>query len=84
MILTTAQGDFPIPPEVARRLPDVPLPRDDASLEERRAFDAWLAAHAENTIAHERLRRWHKVQEELSAEAAAAGQPFTVTADGLD
>jgi hypothetical protein len=87
MILTTSSGDFPIPPEVATRLPQVPPVPDPTApkyREARRAFSDWLDAAPEHTIDFERLRRWHLVQNELAAAARAEGRAFVVTEDGLD
>lgn len=85
MILKTASGDFPIPPEVARRLPSVPdVPGAESGGREQRAFRDWLESSSENLIAYERLRRWHLVQEDLAARAKAAGKAHIVTDDGLD
>lgn len=85
MILKTASGDFPIPPEVARRLPSVPdIPSAGAGAREQRSFRDWLEASSENLIAYERLRRWHLVQEDLAAQARRAGKAHIVTDDGLD
>lgn len=87
MILTTPSGAFPIPPEVAARLPDVPsLPNASAPDGKRHvaAFRDWLDASPDHVIAYERLRRWHLVQEELAAQAKAQGRAFAVTEDGLE
>jgi hypothetical protein len=87
MILSTTSGDFPIPPEVASRLPQVPpVPDPDAPgyREKRRAFTDWLDASPAHAIDFERLRRWHLVQDELAAAATAAGRDYVVTEDGLD
>lgn len=87
MILTTASGAFAIPPSVAEQLPQAPAIPDPAEpdFKRRRAeFERWLDASAENAVGFERLRRWHLVQEQLAAAAKAAGQPFTVTDDGLE
>lgn len=85
MILKTASGDFPIPPEVARCLPSAPdLPGQHADERERRAFRDWLEASSENLIAYERLRRWRLVQEDLAAAAKRAGRIHQVTDDGLE
>lgn len=87
MILSTRSGDFPIPPEVASRLPQVPPVPDPSSpryKQLRRAFTEWLDAAPENAIDFERLRRWHLVQDQLAAEARAAGREHVVTEDGLD
>lgn len=87
MILETASGSFPIPPEVASRLPQVPPVPDPSApfyRRERKAFTEWLDASPENAIGFERLRRWHIVQEELAAAARAEGREFVVTEDGLD
>ncbi len=85
MMLKTASGDFPIPPDVARRLPSLPdVPGPDAGARERRAFQDWIDASSENLIAYERLRRWHLVQEDLAAQARKEGKTYTVNADGLD
>lgn len=87
MILSTSSGDFPIPPEVASRLPKVP-PVPDPTVPDyrqaKRAFADWLDAAPQHTIDFERLRRWHLVQNDLAAAARAAGRPFFVTEDGLD
>lgn len=87
MILSTSHGDFPIPAEVAGRLPAVPVQtRIDATGRETLGpdFVAWLEASPENLIAYERLKRWHLVQDELAGSAARAGELFRVTDDGLD
>lgn len=87
MILSTSSGDFPIPAEVASRLPQVPSVPDPAAPryeEARRAFTEWLDAAPEHTIDFERLRRWHLVQNDLAAAAVAAGRNYVVTEDGLD
>jgi len=83
MMLTTTSGTFPIPPEVAGRLPAVPpIPSPDAP--DYKAFNEWLAASSTHLIDFERLRRWHLVQDELAAAAVAKGLTYRVTADGLD
>ncbi len=87
MILTTSSGDFPIPPEVASRLPQVPSIPDPTApqyREAKRAFSDWLDAAPQHTIDFERLRRWHLVQDQLAAAALAEGRSFVVTEDGLD
>lgn len=85
MILKTASGDFPIPPEVARQLPPVPdVPGPHADSREQRAFRDWLDASSENLIAYERLRRWRLVREDLAAAAARTGRVYQVTDDGLE
>lgn len=87
MILSTTSGDFPIPPEVARRLPQVPPVPDPTAPKfraQRRAFTEWLDAAPQNAIDFERLRRWHLVQDQLAREARAAGRAHLVTDDGLD
>lgn len=87
MILTTSSGDFPVPPEVASLLPQVPPVPDPAApnyKQARREFTDWLEAAPQHTIDFERLRRWHLVQDELAAAARAEGRPFVVTGDGLD
>ncbi len=87
MILSTSAGDFPIPPEVARRLPSLPpLPDADPSSDKhaQRAFTEWLESAPQHTIDFERLRRWHLVQDELAQAAKTQGRPFVVTEDGLD
>lgn len=87
MILSTTSGDFPIPPDVASRLPQVPpVPDPNAPQfrQKRREFTEWLDASPENTIDFERLRRWHLVQDELAAAAKAEGRDYVVTEDGLD
>lgn len=87
MILETSSGSFPIPPEVASRLPQVPPVPDPSApfyRRERKAFTEWLDAAPENAIGFERLRRWHLVQEELARAAHAEGREFVVTEDGLD
>lgn len=85
MMLKTASGEFPVPPEVARRLPSMPdIPGPGAGDREQRAFRDWLDASSENLIAYERLRRWHLVQEDLAARARRDGKIHVVTDDGLD
>ena len=87
MILTTSSGDFPIPPEVASRLPQVPSvpdPTEPKYREAKRAFTEWLDEAPQHSIDFERLRRWHLVQNELAAAAQAEGRAFVVTEDGLD
>ncbi|QTN19869.1 hypothetical protein HZ989_01970 [Brevundimonas sp. AJA228-03] len=87
MMLTTTSGTFPIPPEVASRLPQVPpIPSPDAPDYKvlSKAFNQWLEASSVHAIDFERLRRWHLVQEELSARAIASGLDYQVTDDGLD
>lgn len=87
MMLSTTSGTFPIPPEVASRLPPVPpVPSADAPDYKAlsKAFADWLDESPTHLIDFERLRRWHLVQEELAAEAASKGLPYLVTADGLD
>ena len=87
MILSTSSGDFPIPPEVASVLPQIPAIPDPAAPEGdevREAFDAWIAASPEHVIDYERLRRWHLVQSDLAAAATADGRAFVVTSDGLE
>ena len=87
MILSTSSGDFPIPPEVASRLPQVPPVPDPTAPQykkAKRAFTDWLDAAPQHTIDFERLRRWHLVQDELAAAAKAEGRAFVVTEDGLD
>lgn len=87
MILSTASGDFPIPPDVAQKLPTVPPLPEQGALDYRqqvRDFEHWLDAEPEHTINFERLRRWHTVQEERAASAHACGRPFVVTDDGLE
>ncbi len=87
MILSTPSGDFPIPAEVASRLPKVPPVPDPMAPQYRQArrdFTDWLDAAPQHTIDFERLRRWHLVQNQLAAAARARGQAFVVTEDGLD
>ena len=87
MILSTSSGDFPIPPNVATRLPRVPPVPDPTAPQyrkARRAFTDWLDAQPSHTIDFERLRRWHIVQNQLAAAARAEGRTFVVTEDGLD
>lgn len=87
MMLSTRSGTFPIPPEVAARLPSVPpVPSPDAPNYKalNNALNEWLEESPTHLIDFERLRRWHLVQEELAAEAASKGLPYLVTADGLD
>ena len=87
MILTTSSGDFPIPADVASRLPKVPPVPDPTApryREAKRAFADWLDQAPQHTIDFERLRRWHLVQNQLAATAKAQGRPFLVTEDGLD
>ena len=87
MILTTSAGDFPIPPEVAQKLPTIPpLPEEGVAdyRQQVRDFEHWLGSEPAHTIDFERLRRWHMVQEERAVAAEAEGRPFVVTDDGLD
>lgn len=87
MILSTPFGDYPVPAEVAARLPSTPpMPAPDASENDPalRAFREWMEASPENAIAVERLRRWHLVQADLAARARARNQPFVVSDDGLE
>lgn len=87
MILTTSAGDFPIPPEVAQKLPNVPpLPEEGAVNfgQQVRDFEYWLDSEPGHTIDFERLRRWHTVQEERAVAAREQGRPFVVTDDGLE
>lgn len=87
MILSTTAGEFPIPPDVAQKLPTVPpLPQEDARdyRQQLRDFEQWLDASPEHTIDFERLRRWHRVQDEMAAQAHSQGRPFVVTEDGLE
>ncbi len=87
MILSTSSGDFPIPPSVARRLPNVPalpdLSAPNARIQRADVRD-WLDASPEPAIDYERLRRWHLVQEELAARARAENRDFVVSEDGLE
>jgi len=86
MILSTASGDFPIPADVARQLPNIPsLPDTNASDARLQIenFRRWLDASPEHAIDYERLQRWHLVQEELAALAKAENRPFVVSDDGL-
>ena len=87
MILSTASGDFPIPADVARQLPNVPALPDLSGPNARlqiKDFRHWLDASPEHAIDYERLRRWHLVQEELAAQAKAENRPFVVSDDGLE
>ncbi len=87
MILSTSSGDFPIPADVATRLPKVPPVPDPTApqyRQARRAFADWLDAAPGHAIDFERLRRWHLVQNQLAAAARAEGRTFVVTEDGLD
>lgn len=87
MILSTSSGDYPIPPSVARRLPNVPALPDMSAPNARLQladFRDWLDASPEHAIDYERLRRWHLVQEELAARARSENRDFVVTDDGLD
>lgn len=87
MILSTTSGDFPIPADVASRLPQTPPVPDPSEPQYRKRvqeFSKWLEASAEHVVSFERLRRWHLVQDELARQAVAAGRPFVVTDDGLD
>lgn len=87
MILTTSSGEFPIPIEVAERLPTAPSVPDPAARDYEQAladFETWLEQSPQHAIDLERLRRWHLVQDEMAATAAREGRPFTVTADGLE
>jgi hypothetical protein len=87
MILSTSSGDFPIPAEVARQLPNVPplpdMTEPNAKLQIKN-FRHWLDASPEHAIDYERLRRWHLVQDELAAQAKAQNRPFIVSDDGLE
>lgn len=87
MILTTSSGDYPIPADVAARLPSTPpLPDPDArdGKAQMESFRQWLEASPQHVVRYERLRRWHVVQDELAARAKAEGRPFVVTDDGLE
>lgn len=87
MILATSSGEFPIPPQVASRLPTVLSPPDPSEPNHRRRlaeFQEWLDASPQHTIDFERLRRWHLVQEDLAAKAKKAGRRFIVSEDGLE
>ena len=87
MMLSTTSGSFPIPAQVASQLPNVPpIPSPDAPdyAAQARSFNQWLEESPTHTIDFERLRRWHLVQDELAAQAAANGQDFVVTSDGLE
>ncbi|WP_017505042.1 hypothetical protein [alpha proteobacterium L41A] len=87
MILSTSSGDFPIPADVARRLPNVPALPDVAAANAKvqlENFRHWLDASPDHAINYERLRRWHLVQEELAARAKAESRPFVVSDDGLE
>ena len=87
MILSTSSGDFPIPPEVATRLPQVPPvpdPKAPQYSQAKRDSSDWLDAAPQHSIDFERLRRWHLVQNDLAAAAQAEGRSFVVTEDGLD
>ena len=87
MILSTASGDYPIPAEVARLLPNVPALPDPTAPDARlqmEDFRHWLDASPEHAIDYERLRRWHLVQEELAAQAKTENRPFVVSDDGLE
>lgn len=87
MILTTSAGDFPIPPEVARKLPNVPPLPEEGTVnygQQVKDFEYWLDSEPGHTIDFERLRRWHTVQEERAVSAREQGRPFVVTDDGLE
>ena len=87
MMLNTPSGDYPIPADVAALLPSTPpMPAVDAGDRDPAviAFRDWMDASPDHAIAFERLRRWHRVQAELAAEAKRAGRPFVVSDDGLD
>ena len=87
MILSTSSGDFPIPADVARRLPNGPALPDTAASDARlqiEDFRHWLDASPDHVIDYERLRRWHLVQDELAAQAKAANRAFVVSDDGLE
>lgn len=87
MILSTSSGDFPIPADVARRLPNVPALPDVSAPNAKlliENFRHWLAASPEHAIDYERLRRWHLVQNELAGQAKAENRPFVVSDDGLE
>lgn len=87
MILSTTSGDYPIPADVARKLPNVPSLPDPSAPNAKlqiEDFRHWLGAAPEHAIDFERLRRWHLVQEELAARAKAENRPFVVSDDGLE
>lgn len=87
MMLSTTSGSFPIPAHVASLLPQVPpVPSPDAPdyAAQARRFTEWLDESPTHTIAFERLRRWHLVQEDLARQAVASGQAYVVSSDGLE
>lgn len=87
MMLSTSIGAFPIPPEVAVRLPQVPSlpdPRAPDAGRQTEDFRRWLDASPEHLVSYERLRRWQVVQDELARQARKDGRPFVVSDDGLD
>ena len=87
MILATSSGDYPIPADVARQLPNVPAMPDPNAPNARlqiEDFRHWLDASPEHVINYEWLRRWHLVQDELAAAAKKTGAAFVVSDDGLE
>lgn len=86
-MLTTSIGAFPVPPEVAVRLPQVPNlpdPRSPDLGRQTEEFRGWLEASPEHLVSYERLRRWQVVQDELARAAQKEGRPFVVSDDGLE
>lgn len=86
-MLTTSIGAFPVPPEVAVRLPQVPNlpdPRAPDLGRQTEEFRSWLEASPEHLVSYERLRRWQVVQDELARAARKEGRPFVVSDDGLE
>lgn len=87
MMLSTSIGAFPVPPDVAVRLPKVPNLPDPRAPDARRQTDefrSWLESSPEHLVSYERLRRWQVVQDELARVAKTEGRPFTVSDDGLE
>jgi len=87
MMLSTSIGAFPVPADVAVRLPKVPNLPDPRAPDIRRQteeFRDWLESSPEHMVSYERLRRWQVVQDELARLAKKEGRPFTVSDDGLD
>lgn len=87
MMLNTSIGAFPVPPEVAVRLPKVPSLPDPRAPDAKRQTDEfrdWLETAPHHLVDYERLRRWQMVQDELAVKARAEGREFIVSEDGLE
>ena len=87
MMLSTSIGAFPVPADVAVRLPQVPNlpdPRAPDVGRQTEEFRGWLKASPEHMVSYERLRRWQVVQDELARLARKEGRAFVVSDDGLD